>query len=863
MPEYKPITPASENKLAELWKDFQEYGRRSMRNIDQTRFPLGNIPLPGGYEVNDVVRQFTDDRAKQDLQLPDDFSFAQLPHLFDAGAMAEGQVEAQNTPAGPDEPYGNLKRGMALFPWGLLGGGAAASPVRSGARTAVRAGEHAAAEGAIHGAEHPSAPMSGMDEIPTGASAAPPPFDQQVFTGPKAQFDAIDYWKSVGGKGVAKVEDMGNGIYAVVRDPAAGTPNVPAPQAPNPGPQPSPSGWNTGVANSPPPPAGGPVPPAPFMDRRGKPGRDPSGPRTPIEGLTDPEGRPLYEESTIAGIRQPGGENTPLSIPEEIEVNRQLGDFSMPSGIPGANGYVKVRNPGTMGSQAAGVPPRKPLLDIKVDANRDPQNIRDATRHEGGHAIDYWTERTMRGSGQGLKQFPIPDDVRLEFEAASGEMRPDLWAPDADKNYQRSTASLQEYRTRPDELMADGYRYYKENPEAFKAKYPEAAKYIRAMVNDDPLLSGTIQFNAKQNPVAAAIASVLGKDTTDAAATGHIIRRNLFDHSQLGQVPNVPQTDLPRYDPPRGPSKRVQALDDSKVIKKVNRYVDEGLKEGGREWYNAEPLRKAFIDQLGMEEGQKQFATYMNLVAATSPRSKVPENIRNASYYYSLLKKGLPLPEKPPVPKPYGHLAQNLHVQNAHTVAGPGWDVIKNPKPPSFGNNLMGNQRPVTVDTHNIRAWGILSGDPAWIENIAEDGVRRPRDLVAAGTKVSDLEPTDYTSKPNPNEYASLEKMQQRLANKKGLTPAQYQAALWVGAREITGMDSPPVSFLELFERRIELTAQKHGQSTTETLRKFIAGDQPLLSVAAPVPQAGEKAEEKPPPPPKKKLTLADLKDLM
>jgi hypothetical protein len=62
-------------------------------------------------------------------------------------------------------------------------------------------------------------------------------------------------------------------------------------------------------------------------------------------------------------------------------------------------------------------------------------------------------------------------------------------------------------------------------------------------------------------------------------------------------------------------------------------------------------------------------------------------------------------------------------------------------------------------------------------------------------------------------------------------------------------------------EQRIELTAQKHGQSTTETLRKFIAGEEPLLSVAAPVPQGEEKTEKAPPP--KKKLTLADLKDVL
>jgi hypothetical protein len=63
-----------------------------------------------------------------------------------------------------------------------------------------------------------------------------------------------------------------------------------------------------------------------------------------------------------------------------------------------------------MGSQAYGVPPQPPLLDIAVAANSPVDIYQNAVRHEGGHALDYHTERTKRGTNQ-MQQWPIPEDV--------------------------------------------------------------------------------------------------------------------------------------------------------------------------------------------------------------------------------------------------------------------------------------------------------------------------------------------------------------------------------------------------------------------------------------------------------------------
>jgi hypothetical protein len=45
------------------------------------------------------------------------------------------------------------------------------------------------------------------------------------------------------------------------------------------------------------------------------------------------------------------------------------------------------------------------------------------------------------------------------------------------------------------------------------------------------------------------------------------------------------------------------------------------------------------------------------------------------------------------------------------------WDVLANPKPASYAENIAGNQQPATVDTHAARLPALLSRDPRFLEN--------------------------------------------------------------------------------------------------------------------------------------------------
>lgn len=315
---------------------------------------------------------------------------------------------------------------------------------------------------------------------------------------------------------------------------------------------------------------------------------------------------------------------------------------------------------------------------------------------------------------------------------------------------------------------------------------------------------------------------------------------DLFDYSALHEVPKVPQFDLLRYVPKRGVSQRVKDITTDPNIKdKVANIVRAGQAMGGDKWYNAEPLRREFVYHLGEDEGNARFRKYMDFVAATSPRSRVGENVRNASYYYHLASQGQPMP---PIgtknPQPYGHLAQRLHQQNALAVAGPGWNPIKNPKPASFVENLTGNQMPGTIDTHAFRLPAIMAGDPRFLETALQVAKGEPPRNIQKEVESGKMSMEDalkqgsaWQSAPNDNEYAALEHFYRDIGKELGLTTAQTQASAWVGGGSHTGLGSDETKpFIRFLEDRIQETAKKKRMDPKDVLKSFIKGEMPLFA---------------------------------
>lgn len=350
----------------------------------------------------------------------------------------------------------------------------------------------------------------------------------------------------------------------------------------------------------------------------------------------------------------------------------------------------------------------------------------------------------------------------------------------------------------------------------------------------------------------------------------------------------VPQQPLPRYDPPRGVSARLtEAMANPEIERGIAESMEHGRLLGAHEWYDTSAIRNAFMEELGPAEGQKAFSRYMDMVAATSPRSDVPTNVRNASYYYMLDAQGRPL--APVNPYPYGHIAaKTMHrpaiealrnVPHELSAGAPGvlgpstaWDVFRNPKPASFSHNLQGNFTPVTVDTHAFRNIAMRTNDPRFLETsisqvykpgkdpsadslvqrygeVRQRGDKtiatfRPQQLYKQGRlTLEDAPPLFWANQPNPNEYGAAERYYTDIAARLGLTPAAGQAAAWSGAGELTGLGSSPThTFPQLMNERILFTARMRGENPNDTLRDFIRGRKPLLGLAgaAAVPYALE-----------------------
>ncbi len=335
-----------------------------------------------------------------------------------------------------------------------------------------------------------------------------------------------------------------------------------------------------------------------------------------------------------------------------------------------------------------------------------------------------------------------------------------------------------------------------------------------------------------------------------------------LDLTGAGGASSAPQAAMERYEPARGVSERLtDALKSKSVLNGVRDSIRKGMEMGAHKWYDTEPVRQAFIKELGEEEGPAAFQKYMDLVAATSPRSDVPTNIRNASFYYSLGDK--PIPEK--LPYPYGHVAQNLHRQNVEGLANAepgqsGWNILKNPKPASFSANLTGNKTPVTVDTHAFRNIGMRTGDPRFLETslsvpykgsgkdpamdsmlqrygerVGGNVIFRPQKLFESGRltmKDAQKIPTFWASKPNKNEYKAAEEIYTKIAKEFGLEPAEAQAAAWAGGGELTGLGTTPdKTFPELFNNRVEYTARMRGEVPKDTLAWMIRRKKPLLGL--------------------------------
>lgn len=273
----------------------------------------------------------------------------------------------------------------------------------------------------------------------------------------------------------------------------------------------------------------------------------------------------------------------------------------------------------------------------------------------------------------------------------------------------------------------------------------------------------------------------------------------LLDIQNLDQIPDVPQFALERYEPPRGMPPNLKSVLTPQTAERLREAALRGEDVGGREWYNTTPMRDQFVSRLGEDAGGQRFNSFIDKFAATSPRSTVAANTRRASLFDVMDQQGLPFGglENSDLPAGYGHLAHKTQDHSLRELQDRGsFAAINRPKTSSFAENLKGNQTPMTIDTHNMAA---VMGDPT------------------------------FKKSPSNTQYKYLEQFQAEIADKLGMTPAQYQASVWMGAG--TGVaDARPV--VEVFDDVIARTALRDEKTKKQVMDDFIAGKAPLYSLA-------------------------------
>jgi hypothetical protein len=186
-----------------------------------------------------------------------------------------------------------------------------------------------------------------------------------------------------------------------------------------------------------------------------------------------------------------------------------------------------------------------------------------------------------------------------------------------------------------------------------------------------------------------------------------------------------------------------------------------------------------------------------------------------------------------------------------------------NPKVKGFANSLLGDKQNIAADKHFMRMLAMADGSPDFLSEQAGGSVEMLDTLRAAYgqaiepyiltrdvkgkptvqvnlakaakdgviTDASPLQgmPTAWSDTPSATEYAALEEMAQRLAAKYDMTPAQFQANLWMGAGDITGLaDESQGTAMELFRRTLDKRANERNLTRQEMLMDFITNRAPL-----------------------------------
>ena len=227
----------------------------------------------------------------------------------------------------------------------------------------------------------------------------------------------------------------------------------------------------------------------------------------------------------------------------------------------------------------------------------------------------------------------------------------------------------------------------------------------------------------------------------------------------------------------------------------------------------------------------------------------------------------------------YGHVMQGNQARNVLALSEGDWNVSAadnltgaektkalqaNPKVKGFMNSLLGDEVNIAADKHFMRMLAMSDGGVDFLSDkaqLSQENISKIKkkyknkidpyinerktgtgqkittinlqkavnDGVVTDTKIFGSMPQAWLDTPKPTEYAALEQMAIRLAPNYNMTPAQFQASLWMGAGDITDLaDESQGTAMELFRRTLDKRADERGLTRQEMLKEFIVNKAPL-----------------------------------
>lgn len=344
---------------------------------------------------------------------------------------------------------------------------------------------------------------------------------------------------------------------------------------------------------------------------------------------------------------------------------------------------------------------------------------------------------------------------------------------------------------------------------------------------------------------------------------------NLTPEGYEKTLPEQSEVYVPRQ--PTGTNKPLPKNNRAASINDKIEAISDRLAERMKPWlgteaqyfYHTGPIVDKALDMgFSKEEIYSWLRDFADSYAATSPRTKTADNLRNATLVMTKKHLGIPYDEiigpnkgqrnekgyamiinKKGDVSTSGNVAKGdgLHRMLLDDLEQGGIDPNTNPKPYTFAENVYGNLDGVTVDTHAVR--GALDAmnevEPGSIpidfispkyrdQYLADPSSLDPATMIDDSIGSQKIGGVDMQT-----EYAVFSDVYRRTAEKLGVSPAEAQSMGWFGSGDSTGLASELKSVARLIEDRIDVTAQGLGKPKEEVFRMLIGREIPVLQLFA------------------------------